>query len=153
MLKPGSSKVCSCEKGITDAIFQIEFCSSPRQSNYCVFYYTVSSVLVGRLNCLPSQQRLPPNYLCAAVKPRPGSFSPKTTSLIMKQVKKYSNNRMFLNAHHQSHLFSQGIISMSRSSQNFSLFFSIPWPCEKDSQHNPRQLCIKCVSVCMCVYI
>lgn len=123
MLKSRSSKLCSCEKSITDTVLQTEFCSSPRQSNYNVFYYAVSSVLVGKLNCLPVQQRLALNCLCGAVKPRPSSFSPQTSSLITKQEKKLSNNRMFLNAHHQSHLFSQGIISMSMNSQNVSLLF------------------------------
>lgn len=48
----GGSKVFNCDKRITDAIFQIEFCSSLRQSNFSILYYTVSSVFVGKLNCL-----------------------------------------------------------------------------------------------------
>lgn len=89
-----------------------------------VFYYTVFSVLVGKLNCLPSQQKLPSNYRCASVKPRPSSFSLHISSMITRQLKMYSNNRTFFKAHHQSHLFSQGVISLTMNIQYFSTFFS-----------------------------
>lgn len=88
---------------------------------------------------LPYQQRLPSNQLCATVKPRPTSLSLHTSTVIVKQIKnkckyiikkysiiqlksQYSNNRVFLNAHHHTHMFSQGIISMSMNS-------SLVWFC------------------------